>query len=98
MMTPTQVAVYVKAQPFCPFRLHMASGKTFDIRHPEMVKVGKNFLLVFSFDAEAAEFAERWESVSLMLTESISHLDQPVRAYKRKGSGPLHSRGLTPFF
>ena len=78
MMTPGQVAAYVNARPFRPFRLPMASGKTFDIRHPEPVKIGKSFLLVFSFDSEGAEFAERWESVSLMLTESISYLDQPV--------------------
>jgi len=47
MLTPPQVLTFVKAQPFRPFRLHMASGVSFDIRHPEMVKVGKSFLLDF---------------------------------------------------
>jgi len=27
-----------KAQPFRPFRIRMNSGRTFDIRHPEMVR------------------------------------------------------------
>ncbi len=80
MVTPTQVSSYVKVQPFRPFRLQMASGRTFDIRHPEMVKVGKSFLLVFSFDSEDAEFAERWEAVSLLLIEFISHIEQPVNS------------------
>jgi hypothetical protein len=80
MITSSQLLTYVKAEPFRPFRLHMASGKTFDIRHPEMVKVGKSFLMVFSFAPGEPELIEQWETVSLMLTESISHLDLPVRA------------------
>ena len=78
MRTPPQVLSHVKAQPFRPFRLHMASGKSFDIRHPEMVKVGKSFLLVFSFATGEPEVIEQWETVSLMLIESIAHVDLPV--------------------
>ncbi len=57
----------------------MASGQTSDIRHPEMTKVGKGFLLVFSFAAGELELVERWETVSMMSIESISHLETPVR-------------------
>ena len=78
VIAPPQVLAYVKAEPFRPFRLHMASGKTFDVRHPEMVKVGRSFLLVFSFSTGASDVVEQWESVSLMLLESIAHLDLPV--------------------
>ncbi len=45
MMTPQTVLGYVKAEPFRPFRIHMASGKTFDVRHPEMIKVLKSNVL-----------------------------------------------------
>jgi hypothetical protein len=72
--------LYIKAEPFRPFRLHMASGKTFDVRHPEMVKVGKNFVMVFSFSSREPELIEQWETVSLMLIESVSHLDAAVGA------------------
>lgn len=78
MITPPQVLTYVKAQPFRPFCLHMASGKTFDIRHAEMIKIGKNFLIVFSYVSGETEIVEQWETVSLMLIESISHLDLAV--------------------
>ena len=80
MLSVSQLLTYVKAQPFRPFRLHMASGQTFDIRHPEMVKVGNGFLLVFSFVPGAPEVVEQWETVSLMLIESISHVDLPVKS------------------
>lgn len=78
MMTPQSVLGYVKAEPFRPFRLHMASGRTFDVRHPEMVKVLKSNILVFRSTSETAEIPDEWESVSLMLAESVSHLEQPV--------------------
>lgn len=79
MMTPQTVLGYVKAQPFRPFRLHMASGKTFEIRHPELIKVLKSNVLVFKPTGDTPEIPEEWESVSLMLTEFISHLEAEVR-------------------
>jgi hypothetical protein len=78
MMTPAAVVNYVKAVPFRPFRIHMASGKTFDVRHPEMVKVGKSNLLVFSFASDQEDVFDEWHSVSLMLMETISHLESQV--------------------
>ena len=48
MVTSSLIQSDVKEQPFRPFRLNMASGKTFEIRHPEMIKVSKTFLVVFS--------------------------------------------------
>jgi hypothetical protein len=78
VITSSHLMIYVKAEPFRPFRLHMASGKTFDVRHPEMVKIGKNFLMAFSFSPREPELIEQWETVSLMLIESVSHLDAAV--------------------
>ena len=47
MITPQTVLEYVKAEPFRPFRIHLASGRTFDIRHPEMIKVLRSHILIF---------------------------------------------------
>lgn len=79
MMTPQSVLGYVKAEPFRPFRLHVASGRTFDVRHPEMIKILKSSVLVFKVNGDIADIPDEWESISLMLTESISHLETPVR-------------------
>jgi hypothetical protein len=56
----------------------MASGKTFDVRHPEMVRVGKINLLGFSFVSDEPEVIDEWQRLSLMFMESISHLESPV--------------------
>ena len=79
MLAPQTVREYVRAEPFRPFRLHLASGRTFDIRHPEMIKILKSNVLVFKPSRDSSKFPEEWESVSLMLTESISHLETAAR-------------------
>jgi hypothetical protein len=78
MMTPKQLLGYLKAEPFRPFRIHMASGRTFDIPHPEMVKVGKADVVIFSMVTDDPEIHDHWNTVSLMLIEFVSHLDTPV--------------------
>jgi hypothetical protein len=75
MMTPHVVLQYLKEEPFQPFRIHMASGRSFDVRHPEMVRVGRSSLILFTFVSDSAEIHDRWETVSLMLIEHISQLE-----------------------
>lgn len=43
-----------------------------------MVKVLKSSILVFKANGESSDIPDDWESVSLMLTESVSHLDASV--------------------
>jgi hypothetical protein len=78
MMTRQTIQGYVKAEPFRPFRLHLVSGRTFDIRHPEMIKLLQSTMLVFKAAADSQDLTDEWETVSLMLIESISHLEAPV--------------------
>ena len=78
MIAFSTIMTYVKAEPFRPFRIHMASGKTFDIRHPEMVKAGKTYIVFFTYVSDKPEMLDHWETALLMLIESISHLDVPV--------------------
>jgi hypothetical protein len=54
----------------------MASGQTFDIRHPEMILVGRSSVRVYTVTEPEAN--EKWHDVSLMLTETIEPLDVPV--------------------
>lgn len=78
MMTPQNLLSYVKAEPFRPFRLHLASGRTLEIRHPEMIKVIRSTVLVFKVTGDIPNLPDEWETVSLMLIESVSHLEAPV--------------------
>jgi hypothetical protein len=77
-MTSREVLNYVQAEPFRSFRIRMNSGRTFDIRHPEMVRVGKRDLLIFTVVSDAPDVYDRWENVSLLLIESLSPLEASI--------------------
>jgi hypothetical protein len=72
MIPPQDILSYLRAEPFRPFRISMASGRIFDIRHPEMVRVGRNALILFTAVSDKPDIFDRWETVSLMLIENIS--------------------------
>ena len=75
MMTTRNVVDYLAAEPFRPFRIKMASGQTFDIRHPEMILVGRSSVRVHTVTVD--ETNEKWHDVSLMLMETLEPLDVP---------------------
>jgi hypothetical protein len=56
----------------------MNSGRAFDIGHPEMVRVGRRDLLIFTFVSDSTSVYDRWENISLMLIESLSPLEASV--------------------
>ena len=41
-MRPDTLLSYARAVPIRPFRLTMNSGRAFDVRHPEMIRVGRD--------------------------------------------------------
>lgn len=77
-MTPRIVIDHVLAEPFRPLRIHTASGRAFEVRHPEFVKVGRRALTVYAPPEGSPDGPQRWEEVSLMLVDSIAPLDAPV--------------------
>ena len=74
-MPPNEILNYSNAEPFRLFQIRMADGRTYEIRHPEMIRVGGNSLIVFTFVSDAPEIYDRWETVSLLLIESIAYLE-----------------------
>jgi hypothetical protein len=76
MMTAKRIVNYMAAEPFRPFRINLASGKTYEIRHPEMVQVGRTTMTVFTWMSDDDEEAKEHEQeLSLILIESIEPLD-----------------------
>ena len=75
MLPPRVILEHVFAEPFRPLRIYVASGRTFDIRNPEFVKMGRSTLTVYAPPDGNPEGPFRWEEVSLMLIESIAPLE-----------------------
>ena len=76
MMTYRKLGEYVAAEPFRPFRIRMASGPSFDIRHPEMILVGRTSARVHA--VTEPDQNERWHDASLVMMETVEPLDAPV--------------------
>ena len=83
MLPPEEILTFLHAVPFRPFCIHMASGMMFEIRHPEMVRVGLQSLMFFTFVTDRPELYDRWETISLTLMERIS-LSEPAFASEGK--------------
>lgn len=46
MIKAEDVAAFVRARPFVPFRIHMTDGATFEVRHPECAMVAPRIVTV----------------------------------------------------
>ena len=80
MMTAKRIINYVAAEPFRPFRINMASGKAYNIRHPEMIAVGRTTVHVFtSMSDDEEEAKDREQELSMILIESVEPLELPVK-------------------
>ncbi len=75
MMTFRKVGEYVEAEPFRPFRIRMASGATFEIRHPEMILVGRTSVRVYTAPEAESGNGARWHDVSLVLMETLEPIE-----------------------
>ncbi len=71
-MPPDDFFYWVNNKPFIPFQIRLNSGRTLDIRHPEMVKVGRSSVNVYTYRGNPSEEPyQHLEMISLVLVESI---------------------------
>ena len=75
MMTGPKYHEYIFAEPFRPFRIKMASGQVFDIRHPEMIMIGRSSAKIYKSGDADPNSPPFWQEISLMLTESLEPIE-----------------------
>lgn len=78
MIYSNRIMEYVAAEPFRPFRINMASGQSFEIRHPEMILVGKSLVRVYQAAGEVPGQPPQWHDASLLLMESLEPMESPA--------------------
>ncbi len=74
-MRAEDLLTWIRATPFVPFRIRLNSGRTFEIRHPEMLRVGRTAANVYSFAGAPADPYEQMEMISLVLIESVAPVE-----------------------
>jgi hypothetical protein len=78
---------WVRAQPFHPFRITMNSGRVIEVRHPEVVRVLRTSLLVFTPTGQADVY-EWAEMIGLVLIENIAPIETPAAPAPPAGEPP----------
>ena len=63
----------MRARPFIPLRIHLSDGRSFDVRHPEMMLVTKSFLYV-AVSLTPGVIAEHTERIAIMHVTSVKEL------------------------
>lgn len=79
-MRPDQLLMWVREIPFRPFRIWSNSGRTYDIRHPEMLKVGRSSANIYSYVRKPEDPYERMEMVGLVSIERIEPFESSIPA------------------
>jgi hypothetical protein len=75
MLYPEALQSYTRAEPFRPFIITMMTGRTYEIRHPEMIRVMRDYF-VFFHTSPADEDYNRFETVSLLQVDRINAIEQ----------------------
>ena len=79
-MRADDLLYWVRNTPFVPFRMRLNSGRTYEIRHPEMLKVGRSTVNIFTYAGEPSDPYEKVEMVGLLLIESIEPISSTISA------------------
>jgi hypothetical protein len=69
-MHPEDLNQLLTARPFVPFRLHLDDGRTFEVRHPDLLWVGRRMALLLVLELGQDRILER--SIHLSLLHIVS--------------------------
>ena len=76
-MTQEDVREVARRQPFEPFRVILTTGATYDIRHPELIMVGKRAAVIGLTNEAGGTAFERTIKVDLLHVVGIEELPTP---------------------
>ena len=83
-MPPEELRDTLKHQPFEPFRLVLTDGEGYDIRHPDLLLIGKRSAIVGLAGSGDEPYYERTVKVDLL---HISRIEPLSNAQRRKSNG-----------
>ena len=75
-MRPEDVRQFLRQQPFRPFRVTLTDGRTYDIRHPELVALGRSSLIIgFPHPDDPLPVYDNYIVVSLLHVMQMQPID-----------------------
>jgi hypothetical protein len=78
---------FLRARPFVPIRIALTDGRTFEVRHPEMLMLGAR-AIVIGIPQEGAKdpIFEHSITVTLLHVVSVEPLEAPAATQKGNGA------------
>ena len=86
-MKTTDVLFWLKAEPFAPFRITMNSGRTYEVRRPELLRVLRGSFVLFT-PADEPDVYDA-EMVGLGTIERIEPLKAAAQPWWTTSANPL---------
>lgn len=80
MFTPTDFKTRLKGQPFKPFRIVTSSGASYEVRHPDLLWIGANELMVGTPSGLDPSLYENVSRVAMVHVTALE--DLPARTSK----------------
>jgi len=78
MLTADDIQQRVKDRPFVPIRIVTSSGESYDVHHPDLIMVGRGFLIIGTPSAENPTQSDRVARVSVLHVTAIQDLPVPA--------------------
>lgn len=69
-MRPDDLLLWLRAKPFRPFVVVTVSGETYEVRHPEWVKLLRTSIIIFK-PTDASDVYDSGQMLNLTLIERI---------------------------
>lgn len=85
MLTSQDILDRVRKQPFVPIRFVTSSGESYEVRHPDMVWVGRRDIHIGMSSRGNPSIYEQVSRVSLLHITAME--DLPVKKGKSNGNG-----------
>jgi len=80
-MRPEAIVEMLREKPFRPFRIYLSDGTVYEIRHAELVMVGRSKAMIFfPIGDEPHAVFERYISVSLLHITRLDPVPPPAEA------------------
>ncbi|MCS6978361.1 MAG: hypothetical protein NZM31_15335 [Gemmatales bacterium] len=82
-MTSHELRAALQNRPFKPFVIHMADGRSFEVRHPDFFWIGPNGRTAFVYTPSGTDFS----IVDVLLMTEIEFLPQSGQSAAGNGEG-----------
>ena len=85
-MRPEEIRSHLRKEPFQPFRLYLSNGLSYDVRHPELMFVGRRDVVI-ALDLGENDIPEQFAYCDPVHVANIEPLDGDREPKRRSTKG-----------